>query len=280
MSTDQYVNLLCRSVWLELRGIGHLRRHLLGDATKSLVSSFVLSRLDYCNSLLAGVPENRLDRLQRVENNAARPVLGRRGRDHSKPLLRSLHWLSIEARIEYKISILCHVSRYLSSPSYVSHLLAVYQPSHSLHSTDALHGLMNVPRFNLNKCQKRAVSNISLGPVTWNSISIPNTMYFQSENVPFQKASVVRTFTVRPTRVSASLLFPACLMLYYVPRVYESFSVNLLFYFYRLNWVSEKNQKMPSWTSCWQRLLFSGVVLSFQRMILIMLASLLPFHVA
>ena len=166
MSTDQYVNLLCRSVWLELRGIGHLRRHLPGDATKSLVSSFVLSRLDYCNSLLAGVPENRLDRLQRVENNAARPVLGRRGRDHSKPLLRSLHWLSIEARIEYKISILCHVSRYLSSPSYVSHLLAVYQPSHSLHSTDALHGLMNVPRFNLNKCQKRAVSNISLGPVT------------------------------------------------------------------------------------------------------------------
>ena len=64
---DQHVNLLCRSVFLELHRIGHLRRHLTVDATKKLISSFVLSRLDYCNSLLAGLPENRLDRSQRVQ---------------------------------------------------------------------------------------------------------------------------------------------------------------------------------------------------------------------
>ena len=87
LSIDQHVNLLCRSVFLELRRIGHLRHHLTVDATKKLVSSFVLSRLDYCNSLLAGLPENRLYRLQRVQNNAARLVLGRRGRDHANPLL-------------------------------------------------------------------------------------------------------------------------------------------------------------------------------------------------
>ena len=55
LSMDQHVNLLCRSVFLELRRLGHLSV----DATKKLVSSFVLSRLDYCNSLLAGLPENR-----------------------------------------------------------------------------------------------------------------------------------------------------------------------------------------------------------------------------
>ena len=60
---DQHVNLLSRSDFLELRRIGHLGRHLPVDATKKLVSSFVLSRLDYCNSLLAGAPENSLDRL-------------------------------------------------------------------------------------------------------------------------------------------------------------------------------------------------------------------------
>ena len=60
LSMDQHVNFLCRSVFLELRRIGHLRHHLTVDATKKLVSSFVLSRLDYCNSLLAGLPENRL----------------------------------------------------------------------------------------------------------------------------------------------------------------------------------------------------------------------------
>ena len=104
LSMDQHVNLFCRSVFLELRRMGHFRRHLAVDATKKLVSSFVLSRLDYCNSLLAGLPENRLGRLQRVQNNVARLVLGRRGRNHAKPLLRSLHWLPVRARIEYKIS--------------------------------------------------------------------------------------------------------------------------------------------------------------------------------
>ena len=75
LSMHQHVNFLCRSVFLELRRIGHLRLHIAVDATKKPVSSFVLSRLDYCNSLLAGLPENSLDRLQRVQNNAARLVL-------------------------------------------------------------------------------------------------------------------------------------------------------------------------------------------------------------
>ena len=125
LSMDQHVNFLCRSVFLELCRIGHLRRHLTVDATKKLVSSFVLSRLDYCNSFLAGPPENRLDRLQRVQNNAARLVLGRRGRDHGKPLLRSLHWLPVRARIEYKTSTLCYRSRDSSAPAYLPDLLSI-----------------------------------------------------------------------------------------------------------------------------------------------------------
>ena len=169
LSMDQHVNFLCRSVFLELRRIGHLRHHLTVDATKKLVSSFVLSRLDYCNSLLAGLPENKLDRLQRVQNNAARLVLGRRGWDHAKPLLRSLHWLPVRARIECKISTLCYRSRDSSAPAYCSDLLPVYQPSRSLRSTDA--GLMTVPCIKLNKYGKRAFSYI--GPVTWNSLPKP-----------------------------------------------------------------------------------------------------------
>ena len=153
-----------RSVFLELRRIGHLRRQLSADATKKLVSSFVLSRLDYCNSLLARLPENRLDRLQRVQNTAARLVLGRRRRDHTKPLLRSLHWLPVRARIERKISTLCYRSRDSSAPAYLPDLLSVYQPSRSLHSADA--GLMTVPRIKLNKYGKHAFSHT--GPVTWN----------------------------------------------------------------------------------------------------------------
>ena len=108
---DQHVNLLCRSVFLELRRTGHLWRHISVDATKKLVSSFVLSRPGYCNSLLAGLLENRLVRLQREQSYVVRLVLGRRGRGHAKPLLRSLHWLPVRARIEDKISTLCYRSR-------------------------------------------------------------------------------------------------------------------------------------------------------------------------
>ena len=70
---------LCRPVFLEveLSRIGHPGCHLSVDAIKKQVSSFILSRLGYCNSLLVGLPENRLDCLQRVQNNAAHHVLDR-----------------------------------------------------------------------------------------------------------------------------------------------------------------------------------------------------------
>ena len=118
---DQHVNLQCRSVFLELHRIGHLRRHLSVDATKKLVSSFVLSRRDCCSSLLASLPENRLDRLQRVQHNAARLVLGRRGRGHAKLLLRSLHWLPVRPRIEYRIppcAVCCSCAEDIHSPTH------------------------------------------------------------------------------------------------------------------------------------------------------------------
>jgi len=163
---DQHVNLLCRSVFLELHRIGHLRRHLSVDATKKLVSSFVLSRRDYCSSLLASLPENRLDRLQRVQHNAARLVLGRRGRDHAKPLLRYLLWLPVRPQIEYRIPprvILAEI--HLVLPTCLSSL---YQPSRSLRCADA--GLMTVQRIKLNKYGKRAFSDT--GPVIWNSLHL------------------------------------------------------------------------------------------------------------
>ena len=108
--------------------------------------------------------KRRLDRLQRVQNTAARLVLGRRGRDHTKPLLRSLHWLPFRAGLECKISTLCYRSRDSSAPAYLPDLLSVYQPSRSLRSADA--GLMTVPRIKFNKYGKHAFSHT--GPVTWN----------------------------------------------------------------------------------------------------------------
>ena len=71
------------------------------------MSAFVLSRLDYCNSILSGCPKHLLEKLQKVQNSAARLILKAHKRDHVSPLLRTLHWLPIQAHIECKLSTLC-----------------------------------------------------------------------------------------------------------------------------------------------------------------------------
>ena len=91
-----HVSSLVRSANFELRRISSIRHHLSTDATKTIVSAFVLSRLDYCNSLLFGCPQHLLNKLQKVQNNAARLVLRVSKTDHISPHLASLHWLPID----------------------------------------------------------------------------------------------------------------------------------------------------------------------------------------
>ena len=74
---------------------------------KKLLCAFILSRLDYCNSLLAGCPKYLLSKLQKVQNNAARLIFRTTRSAHVIPMLHSFHWLPIEQRIEYKLSLLC-----------------------------------------------------------------------------------------------------------------------------------------------------------------------------
>ena len=81
----------------------------------------VLSRLDYGNATLAGLPCNQLDRLQSVMNAAARLVCSARKYDHVTPLVRDLHWVRVPQQIEFKLSVL--VIRCLHSTSRTSYVV-------------------------------------------------------------------------------------------------------------------------------------------------------------
>ena len=72
LSLKTHVLNLVRTANFELRSISSIRRLLTTEATATLVSAFILSRLDYCNSLLSGCPQSLILRLQKVQNNAAR----------------------------------------------------------------------------------------------------------------------------------------------------------------------------------------------------------------
>ena len=94
LTLKTHVSNLVRSANLELRRISSIRHFLSTDATKTLVSAFVLSRLDYCNSPLSGFPQYILNKLHMVQNNAARLVLRVSKTDHISPYLASLSVLS------------------------------------------------------------------------------------------------------------------------------------------------------------------------------------------
>ena len=99
LSFSQHVMNTCRSAVLELRRIGLIHKYLTMDATKTIVCSLVYSRLDYCNSILSESPKCLIQKLQRVQNTAARITLKMLRNEHITPLLRMLHWLPIPNRI-------------------------------------------------------------------------------------------------------------------------------------------------------------------------------------
>ena len=135
LSLKTHVLNLVRTANFELRRrIGSIRGLLTTEATATLVSAFILSRLDYCNSLLSGCPRSLILRLQKVQNNAARLILRISKREHISPHLASLHWLPIDYRIKYKLACICYNSLATNSPPYLSDLLTVYTASRQLRS--------------------------------------------------------------------------------------------------------------------------------------------------
>ena len=105
LSMKQQINTVCRACYFYMRQIYKIRKFLSQKSVVKLVSCFVLSRLDYCNSLLADLPTESINKLPNVQNCADRLVLGIWKREHITPALENLHWLPISQRIHYKLSL-------------------------------------------------------------------------------------------------------------------------------------------------------------------------------
>ena len=96
---------------------------LTSTATVTLVSAFVLSRIDYCNSLLFGSTHDVTSHLQRIQNSAARVILRLPMSSSITIDLKSLHWLPVKVRSTYKIACLCYHCHSSTAPSYVADML-------------------------------------------------------------------------------------------------------------------------------------------------------------
>ncbi len=102
--------------------------------TSSSVQALVLSRLDYCNALLAGLPACTIKPLQLIQNAAARVVFNEPKKAHVTPLFIRLHWLPIAARIKFKVLMFAYKTTTGTAPIYLNLLVQTYAPSRSLRS--------------------------------------------------------------------------------------------------------------------------------------------------
>ena len=102
------INTVCKSAYFHIRRIARIRKHLIVQAIKTIVHSLISPRLDYCNSVLAGLPDCEITKLQSVQNAAAKLITLSRKFDHVTPILRELHWLPVHQHILFKVLVLVY----------------------------------------------------------------------------------------------------------------------------------------------------------------------------
>ena len=129
MTMNKHVSKVCSKAFGALYKINKIQ-FLTEETTKTLIHAFVSSHLDYCNSLLYGIPQYQMNRLQRVLNAAARVTCRLPRFAHVTTALFRLHWLPIKYRILYKIALLTSKVLKGMAPSYLSDLLVVQTKSH------------------------------------------------------------------------------------------------------------------------------------------------------
>ncbi len=131
LTFKEHIAKTARSCRFALHNIRKISSFLKEHAAQVLVQALVISRLDYCNALLDGLPSNTIKPLQMIQSAAAWLVFNEPKRAHVTPLFISLHRLPVAARIKLKTLMLAYRTTTGSAPAYFHSLLQIYIPSRS-----------------------------------------------------------------------------------------------------------------------------------------------------
>ena len=120
LSFKHHISTKCRVAMWNLQWLKPLRPSLTVQACTTLVLGLVMSYMDYVNSAFIGLPASDINKMQRVQNAAAKFVLNLKRIDSSTEALKTLHWLPIKFRIQFKILLLVYKCLNGQAPSYLS----------------------------------------------------------------------------------------------------------------------------------------------------------------
>ena len=153
--------------YYNLHNIRRIRKFLSQEATCTIIHAFITSQIDYCNSLMNGLPENLIKKHKRVQNTAARLVFNLRKYDHITPALVTLHWLPVKYRIEFKTLLIVFKGLHDKAPTYIQE--TVTPPKSKIYSIRSNEErVLKVPKFKHDTFDKRAFA--VYGPLAWNCL--------------------------------------------------------------------------------------------------------------
>ncbi len=138
---SSHVKAVTKSAYYHLKNIARIRCFVSSQDLEKLVHAFITSRVDYCNGLL---PKKTIRQLQLIQNAAARILTRTRTSEHLTPVLRSLHWLPVTFRIDFKVLLLVYKSLNGLGPKYMADMLTEYKPNRPLRSLGS--SQLEIPR--------------------------------------------------------------------------------------------------------------------------------------
>lgn len=182
LDMNGHVNNIVKSASFEIFKLGKIRKYMDSKTMERLVHAFITSWLDNGNSILHGLPDKLLDKLQLVQNTAARLITRAKRQEHITPILNELHWLPVRSRIMYKLMLITFKALHGAAPSYIMDLLSNYTSSRNLRSN--MQSYLIEPRYHQETYGARAFCNSS--PRLWNKLpasvrSSDTLAHFKSE---------------------------------------------------------------------------------------------------
>jgi hypothetical protein len=169
LTMEPFISSTRRASFAALSSIRQMQAYINPVTAKMLIHAFVLSRVDYCASLLVSLPTKSLDCLQSVINCAARTVRGTSRFSHISPVINELGWLRMPSRIALKVLLMTHSAIHHGTPIYLAKLIQRYGSNRHLRSETEI---------KLCLAQRRTLvgrrSFSCAAPALWNSL--PNDL--------------------------------------------------------------------------------------------------------